>query len=67
MTGISASYSKRLQVTPCRRDDLQRSWVQAPLTHIEEGVMVSTEKQTIPAVVASVVADGNDVRCLNHF
>ena len=39
MTGISASYSKRLEVMPCRRDDLQRSWVQAPLTHIEEGVM----------------------------
>ena len=67
MTGISASYSKRLEVMPCRRDELQRSWVQAPLTHIEEGVMVSTEKQTIPAVVTSVVADRNDVCRLDYL
>lgn len=29
--------------------------------------MVAAKKQTITAVVASVFADGNDVRCLNHF
>ena len=52
---------------PCRRDDLQRSWVQAPLAHIEQSVMVAAEKQTIPAVIASVVADRNDVRRLDHL
>ena len=29
--------------------------------------MVAAKKQPVPAVVASVFADGNDVRCLNHF
>ena len=51
---------------PCRRNDLQRSRVQAPLAHIEQGVMVTAEKQTISAVAASVVADGNDVCRLDH-
>ena len=45
MTGIRASHCKRLEVVPCRRDDLQRSWLQGPLAHIEQSVMVAAEME----------------------
>jgi len=42
-------------------------WIQAPLPQVVEGVVVAAEQESIAAPVAAVVADRNDVRCLNDL
>ena len=46
---------------------LQLLWIQAPLPQVIEGVVIAAKQESIPTPVAAVIADRNDVRCLNDL
>jgi len=55
------------EVLTSSRHHLQVLWIQAPPPQVIEGVVISAKQESVAAPVAAVIADGNDVRCLNDL
>ena len=67
MADIGAIDLESAEVLTRSGNRLQLLWIQAPLPQVIQGVVIAAEKESVATPVAAVIANRDDVRCLNDL